>query len=233
VFVLDDGAPTRIRSTIETLERDDIELTETRRRISEESGVTEENILIGLPAPIAWKDYNKILLTSDEGDYVELGTAIHSEIRLLEERYRSLWKFGVYCGSSEYDDLIRLSSICNAYFGFTSKIKPKKPYIEVNVMKESLNDAISELTEMNRASSKVLFMLSDKGKYVSRNELADELRIKPSTVSYYLSLIEKVLGDMGCGEILHTKRVGRTKYWLVDEKYGGLIREREDDFPKL
>jgi len=216
VFVLDDGAPTR-----------------TRRRISEESGVTEENILIGLPAPIAWKDYNKILLTSDEGDYVELGTAIHSEIRLLEERYRSLWKFGVYCGSSEYDDLIRLSSICNAYFGFTSKIKPKKPYIEVNVMKESLNDAISELTEMNRASSKVLFMLSDKGKYVSRNELADELRIKPSTVSYYLSLIEKVLGDMGCGEILHTKRVGRTKYWLVDEKYGGLIREREDDFPKL
>ena len=233
VFVLDDSAPTRIRSTIETMGRDDIELNETRRRISEESGVTEENILIGLPAPIAWKDYNKILLTSDEGDYVELGTAIHSEIRLLEERYRSLWRFGVYCGSSEYDDLIRLSNICNAYFGFTSKIKPKKPYIEVNAMKESLNDAISALTEMNRASSKVLFMLSDKGKYVSRNELADELRIKPSTVSYYLSLIEKVLGDMGCEEILHTKRVGRTKYWLVDEKYGGLIRERADDFPGL
>jgi hypothetical protein len=132
VFVLEDDAPTRIRSTIETMERDDIELNEARRRISEESGVSEENILIGLPAPIAWKDYNKILLASDEGDYMELGTVIPSEIRLLEERYRSLWRFGVYCGSSEYDNLIRLLNICNAYFGFTSKIKPKKPYIRTN-----------------------------------------------------------------------------------------------------
>ena len=232
VYVLDD-ALTRIRSTIEAMERDDTKLNEARRRISDESGVSEEDILIGLPAPIAWKDYKKILLASDEGDYVELGTVVHSEIRLLEERYRALWRFGVYCGSSEYDDLIRLSNICDAYFGFTSKIKPKKPYMEVNAMKESLNDTISALTEMNRASSKVLFMLSDKRKYVSRNELADELRIKPSTVSYYLSLIEKVLGGKGCGEIIHTKRVGRTKYWLVDEKYGGLIREREDDFQRL
>ncbi len=103
----------------------------------------------------------------------------------------------------------------------TSKTKPKNIYIEVNVMNERLNDAISALTEMNRASSKVLFMRSDKGKYVSRNELAEELRIKPSTVSYYLSLIERVLGDVGCREVLRTKRIGRTKYWLVDEKYGG------------
>ncbi len=233
VYVLDDATPTPIRSTIEGMERDVIELNEARRRISEESGVTEENILIGLPAPIAWKDYNKILLVSDKSDYVELGTIISSEIRLLEERYRSLWRFGVYCGSSEYDNLIRLSNTCNEYFGFTSKIKPKKPYIEVNAMKEILNDAISALSERNHASSKVLFMLSDKRKYVSRNELADELQIKPSTVSYYLSLIEKVMSDNGCKEILHTKRVGRTKYWLVDEKYGGLIREREDDFSRV
>ena len=233
VFMLDDATPTRIRSSIEGMERDVIELNETRRRISEDSGVLEENILIGLPAPIAWKDYNKILLASDEGDNVELGTVIHSEIRLLKEKYRSLWSFGVYCGSSEYDDLIRLSNVCDAHFGFASKIKPKKPYTEVNAVKEILNDVISELLETNRASSKVLFMLSDKGKYVSRNELADELRIKPSTVSYYLSLIEKVLSDTGCGEVLHTKRVGRTKYWLVDEKYGGLLHEREDDFSGL
>ncbi len=233
VFVLDDATPTHIRSTIERFERDAIALNETRRRIAEDSGVLEENILIGLPAPITWKDYNKILLASDEGDYVELGIIIPSEIRLLEEKYRHLWRFGVYCGSSNYDNMIRLSNICDAYFGYTSKIKPKKPYIEVNAMKEILNDAISALSEMNRASSKVLFMLSDKKKYVSRNELADELQIKPSTVSYYLSLIEKVMNDKGCRDVLHTKRVGRTKYWLVDEKYGGLIREREGDFPRL
>ncbi len=233
VFVLDDGAPTHVRNTIGAMERDNIELNEARRRISEESGITEENILMGLPAPIAWKDYNKILLASDEGDYVELGTAIPSEIRMLEERYRSLWRFGVYCGSSEYDDLIRLSNVCDAHFGFASKIKPKKPYTEVNTMRDILNDAISALTEMNRASSKVLFMLSDKGKYVSRNELAGELQIKASTVSYYLSLIERVLGDKGCREVLRTKRIGRTKYWLVDEKYGRLIREREGDFSGL
>jgi len=233
VFVLDDDAPTRIRGTIEGMERDDIELNETRRRISEESGVAEENILIGLPAPIKWKEYNKILLASDEGDYVELGTIIPSEIRLLDEKYRSLWRFGVYCGSSEYDDLIRLSNICDAYFGFTSKVKPKKPYIELNAMKETLNYAILALSEKNHASSRVLFVLSDKKKYVSRNELADELQIKPSTVSYYLSLIEKVMSDKGCRDVLHTKRVGRTKYWLADEKYGGLIREREDDFQGL
>jgi HD superfamily phosphohydrolase/DNA-binding CsgD family transcriptional regulator len=224
VFVLDDDAG---------MERNAIELNEARRRISEESGVAEENILTGLPAPIKWKDYNKILLESDESDYVELGTIIPSEIRLLEEKYRSLWRFGVYCGSSEYDDLVRLSSICDDYFGFTSKVKPKKPYIEVNAMKETLNDAISALSEKNHASSRVLFILSDKRKYVSRNELADELQIKPSTVSYYLSLIEKLMNDTGCRDVLHTKRVGRTKYWLVDEKYGGLIREREDDFPGL
>jgi HD superfamily phosphohydrolase len=150
VFVLDDATPTRIRSSIEGMERDAIELNETRRRISEDSGVLEENILIGLPAPIAWKDYNKILLTSDEGDYVDLGTVIPSEIRLLDEKYRSLWKFGVYCGSSEYDTLIKLSSVCDAHFGFASKIKPKKPYIEVNAVKEILNDVISELSETNR-----------------------------------------------------------------------------------
>ncbi len=119
------------------------------------------------------------------------------------------------------------------YFGFKSKIKPKKPYIEVNAMKERLNDAISALTEINRASSKVLFMRSDQGKYVSRNDLAEELRIKPSTVSYYLSLIGRVLGDMGGKEVLRTKKIGRTKYWLVDEKYGGMIRDREDDFSGL
>lgn len=105
--------------------------------------------------------------------------------------------------------------------------------IEVNAMKETLNDAISALSEKNHASSRVLFILSDKRKYVSRNELADELQIKPSTVTYYLSLIEKVMNDTGCRDVLHTKRVGRTKYWLVDEKYEGLIREREDDSPGL
>lgn len=96
-----------------------------------------------------------------------------------------------------------------------------------------MNEAITALSEKNYASSKVLFLLSDKRKYVGRNELADELNIKPSTVSYYLNLIEKVMNDTGCRDVLHTKRVGRTKYWLVDEKYGGLIREREDDFPGL
>ena len=89
------------------------------------------------------------------------------------------------------------------------------------------------LSEKNHASSKVLYMLSDKNKYVSRNELADELNIKPSTVSYYLSLIEKVMNNKDCRDVLHTKRVGRTKYWLIDEKYGGLIRERDGDFPRL
>ncbi len=139
----------------------------------------------------------------------------------------------MYCGSIEYDDLVRLSNICDVHFGFESKVKPKEPYIEVNAMKEILNDAISALSEKNHASSNVLFMLSDKRKYVSRNELADELQIKPSTVSYYLSLIEKVMNETGCRDVFHTKRVGRTKYWLVDEKYGGLIRERKDDFPGL
>ena len=224
-YVLDDGAPTHMRSIIEGLERDNIELNEARRRISEQSGILEENILIGLPAPISWKDYNKILLKSDEDDYVELGTIIHSEIRLLEEKYRSLWGFAVYSGSSEYDNQIRLSNICDEYFGFKSKIKPKKPF-EVKTMKEILNGAISKLSEINLASSKVLFILLDKGKYVSRNELAEELQIKPSTVSYYLSLIEKVLVDKGCKEVLLKKRIGRTKYWLIDEKYRGMIRER-------
>ena len=233
VFVLDDDSPTRIRNTIEELERNTIELNEARRRISGESGVAEEKLLIGLPAPIKWKDYNKILMASDKSNCVELGTIIPSEIRLLEEKYRSLWRFGVYCGSSEYDDLVRVSNICDDHFGFTSKVKPKKPYIEINAMKETLNDAISVLSEKNHASSKVLYMLSDKRKYVSRNELADELQIKPSTASYYLSLIEKVMSDKECRDVLHTKRIGRTKYWLVDEKYGELIREREDDFPGL
>jgi len=52
-------------------------------------------------------------------------------------------------------------------------------------------------------------MRSDTGKYVRRNELAEELRIKPSTVSYYLSLIG-----------------GQSTGWSMKNMRGGYVNER-------
>lgn len=66
------------------------------------------------------------------------------------------------------------------------------------------------------SSIKVLQTIARANRPMSRNDIARELRLKPVTVSHYLTVIENHING-SVGRILSSERIGRHKVWHLNE----------------
>lgn len=217
IYVLDHHTPYEIKNRVTNLENNISEGANFKLEISEKTGTNSDKIILHYSPPSGWKDFDRILLVSDDGEIVSLGNKLPGNLSLLKEKYDSLWQFMVSANVTSKDMRDSLFNACVQFFNYRSGFTPKKTFDEIREIEEELSPLIKELRVEEPSSIPVLRILLDHGKPLSRDEIAKELNIKPATVSHYLTLINKKLSSES-ERILYSRRVGRVKLWTVDRR---------------
>ena len=224
-YVIGSQAPARIRDIVDALEKDITEQADFTSKISYESKISQDGLLLSFSPPSGWKDFNHILLVSeDDGRVVTLGNRLPEELSLLERKYRYLWRFMISVDSKDYELREKLSEVCSDHFNYASDFRPKKSFDEVKRLREEIWPFIENLREREPSSINVLRVLLQKSKPMTRDEVARELDLKPATVSHYLTLINQHLQNAGV-EVLSYKRMGRLKFWRINERVNRVIND--------
>lgn len=216
-YVIGSQAPVRIRDIIEPLEKDITEQMDFLRKIATETGLGQEDILFSFPPPIGWKDFGNILLVSADGKVTTLGNVLPEDLSLLEKNYRSLWRFMVSVSPQDPDTREKVHRFCSEYLNYPSDVIPKKSLDEFRKLQEDVKPIITALQKKAPSSAKVLLAIAKANKPVSRDEIAKELNLKPTTVSHYMTLIENHING-SVGRIIFSERIGRHKFWYIDER---------------
>ncbi|MCX9027946.1 MAG: HD domain-containing protein [Candidatus Methanoperedens sp.] len=132
-YVLDYKTPTKTKDYLNEL-RENRERANLVQRLSNASKINEDDILLGPPAPINWKDYDLIRILQSGCQPTSLDTKICNELHTLEHQYNTLWKFGVYLNTysskKANNDLKNLNASCFKEFNVKSKYKVKLNYEE-------------------------------------------------------------------------------------------------------
>jgi hypothetical protein len=217
IYLLDNRAPSEAKERVKILENKVAEESDFVMKLSEKPEVNSEKIKLHFPPPSGWKDFNLILLVSDSGEVTRLGDKLPGDLSLLKEKYDSLWRFMV-SGDVPTQELRNvLSDTCRDFFGYEGSFRPKKSFDEIEEIKENLSPLIDELRKQVPSSIAVLRVFLDNDKPMSRDEIAKELKLKPSTVSHYLTLINEKLSG-GREPLLLATRSGRLKLWRIDKR---------------
>jgi len=220
VYVLNSHTPYEIRNRIKNFENDVAEGSNFKLELSEGTGISSDKIILHFPPPTGWKDFHRILLVSDDGNILTLGSKLPGNLSLLKDKYDSLWQFMI---SANVPDKNLRDNLFNAgvkTFNYEGVFKPKKTFDEIKEIEEEFSSLIKELLEEEPSSIPVLRILLRHDKSLSRDDIAEELNIKPATVSHYLTRINRKLSNES-GQILSARRVGRVKLWTIN----GRLRE--------
>jgi len=218
VFVLTNDTPYPIKNRIRKLENEPSGIQEFKYEIKEKTGVSTDRILLHFSPPVGWKDFDRILLVSDnDGKIVTLQNKLPGYLALLKNKYESLWHFMVSTNVKEKKVKDNLFKACAEWFEFSGVFKPKKTFDDFEKLKRAYYSSVEELQKEEPSSIHVLKTLISAGKQLSRDDIAKTLQIKPATVSHYLTLINKKMSETSV-EILKSKRIGRKKVWVINEK---------------
>jgi len=222
-YMIGSQAPVRIRDMIEPLERDPTGQMDFIGEIVKGTGIGQDEILLNFPPPIGLKDFDKIMLVSQEGKTTTLRDVLPEDLSLLERNYRTLWRFVVSVNNNDYETRRRLCVFCSDYFNYSSDFVPKKSYDELKRLQDDIGPLLDNLKRKDPSSVKILQTISKKNKPMNRDEIAKELGLKPSTVSHYLTLVEQQVNG-SLVKILSSHRIGRQKIWIIDEKVREMLK---------
>jgi HD superfamily phosphohydrolase/DNA-binding transcriptional ArsR family regulator len=224
VYVVDNQAPSETKESVHSLENDFVQQSDFVYSISEKTGAPPEKIDLNFSPSIGWKDFNRILLVADDGKIKRLNDKLPGDLSLLKEKYESLWRFMVSGDFNRQDERKAVLQVCKEYFAYGGSFMPKKSFDEIAEAKDQLTPILDVLRK-NKSSVAILRVLVITGRPMSRDEIAAELRLKPSTVSHYLSSIETALSKVSENLLLGTRQ-GRIKQWRVDRR----LKEVLDSF---
>lgn len=116
-----------VKNSIDEMAKSHKQRQGTIKELANKSGLNENEILLGFPAPIADKEFGLITLASDNGGSPSnLNQMIPLDLNAMRERYRSLWKFYVYYSKTDYESLLKLHNCCEGLFEQKSKYSPKR-----------------------------------------------------------------------------------------------------------
>lgn len=216
-YVIDSRAPYEIKKRVETLENNVADTSDFILKLSEKAGNSADRIRLHFPPPSGWKDFHRILLTSDDGKIRTLGEKLPGDLSLLEKKYESLWRFMVSGNIPSQTLRNRVYNACVQSFNFRGSFSPKKSFDEIKELEVEFAPLIDKLRKEVPSSISILRTLIHNNKPLSRNEIAKELNLKPATVSHYLTVINQKLSNES-GQILLAKRIGRVKLWTIDER---------------
>jgi uncharacterized protein len=213
LYILDNQSPSEIKEKAIVLEADWEKRSNLETQLSQDD---HKQIMLNFAPTIGWKDFNLILLVNDNGVIKTLGEKLPGDISLLKTKYESLWRFMISGNIEGQEERDAASATCINYFGHIGSFEPKKSFYEIDDIKSRVSKSIEELKKQQSIID-ILKLLRDKNKPVSRDEIAKELELKPSTVSHYLKMTENKIGSKKESLLLST-REGRLKFWWIDKR---------------
>jgi hypothetical protein len=193
-----------------------------------ETEITDEDILISLPKVPMYRELSDIVI--DFGGEKKKLEWISSRLQILQQEYENLWTFYVFSSTDEKAHIIH--EACKKVFVVEGSYDPSKkgtlPEKIRVIPKDSLDRMLEEIEESPRLSIEPLRTLVFSDKWMTRDDIAKELGLAKSTVSFYLNKILELEKQYKIS-ILSKKRKKRTKLWLVDE---GIRRRLQEYFHK-
>jgi hypothetical protein len=222
-YILDGRTPSNVQEQVNGLANDPSKQVTFTGRISDEAKVEKENLNVHLPVQSGWKDFQLILLVSDDGNVKTLGDEMPDELSLLEKKYKSsLWRFMISTNDLDYEKRVAVHNSCVNFFSHKGSFYPKKT-LRIEEIESALTPLVDELRKEVPSAMAVLRVLIKRGKPLSRDEIAEELELEPATVSHYLTLIDLKFSEAQ-QNVLKKTRTGRRKLWNLDNK----VREAID-----
>jgi hypothetical protein len=224
-YVIDRDTPNRVTLQLNSISDDLMAQKTFVEGISQKAGLTSQDVLTFFYPCTGWKQEFKDILVVDEAGNVEtLGKVIPSELELLRNNYQNLWKFVVAISKEDFDSRKRVNEECQSFFSFRGSYVPKRSLQESKTAQELIVPTIAELKKSHRSSYNVLNLLLKQARPYTREDIARELRLRPSSVSHYLAVLSEALSKNN-EQVLICQRDGRKKSWRVNEEFrSGLIQ---------
>jgi len=218
-YVVDSRVPDKVMQQLNSISDDP--MTEKRfiNNISEAANLASEDILAFFYPSRGWKqEFNDILIVDDVGTVETLNKIVPSELDLLQRNYLNLWKFTVAVSKDDFESRQRTNKACERFFSFRVSYVPKRSVDESRAVQDLVVPVIRRLRDDHRSAYEVLALLLKQTKPLNREEIAEELKLKPSTVSHYLAILSMTLSEFGC-DVLSCQRDGRIKSWRVNDEF--------------
>jgi len=218
-YIIDSRAPERVMQQLGSISEDLMAEKRFVENISERASVSSEDILAFFYPSRGWKqEFNDILVVDQAGNIETLDRIVPSELDLLKKNYLNLWKFMVAVGENDFDSRMSVNQACHTFFSFRGSYVPHRSLDESKTIQDLVVPLIEKLRENNRSSYRVLNLLLKQRRPLNREEIAKELKLKPSSVSHYLSVLSESLSEFN-REVLVCQRDGRIKSWTVNDEF--------------
>jgi hypothetical protein len=215
VYVLDGRTPSNVEDQVNAFVDVIRAQSNFAATISGEAKVKEEDVNLHLPVQSGWKDFQLVLLVSDDGTVKTLGEEMPDELSLLEKKYKTfLWGFMVSTNELDYEKRVAVHGACVKFFGYKGSFYPKKT-LRIEEIESELTPLIDGLRDEVPSAMAVLRVLIRRDKPLSRDEIAEELDLEPATVSHYLTLIDLKLSKTQ-QPVLTKTRIRRQKLWSLN-----------------
>lgn len=212
-------------------------ISELARQRGDIERLEEHDILLHFPRPSLYTDIQKLDAYRKETGEVSLINLPDASPHLhsLRTLFDHLWTFYVFTSKKENQDLVieACGDVFKASSSYGGKIRGVSVTIPPEDVSKKLNLVIEEIENKKRVSLNPIKVLLKENVWQTRDQLADELKIKSTTVSQYLSAIKQIENKHGIS-LLSFKRERRKKYWMIDtnvyDKLKSILREKEYGF---
>jgi len=218
-YIINSGVPDRVMQQLNSISGD--LMTEKRfvENISQTAGLTSEDILAFFYPSTGWKqEFNDILVVDQAGNLETLDKVVPSELDLLKKNYFNLWKFMVAVSKNDFEYRQRTNEACRRFFSFRGSYVPQRSLDESKTVQDLIVPVIKELRDDHLSSYRVLNVLLKQRRPLNREEIAKELKLKPSSVSHYLAILSRALSEFS-RDVLICQRDGRIKSWRVNDEF--------------
>lgn len=172
--------------------------------------------------------YNTKLKENRLLDSIPDATTFLQSLEILHSR---LWHFYVFVSDETLKAAVRKA--CEEEFDVPSTYEGdilSSEETSTNNVGKKIRSFLNEIENQERVSIEPLKVLIKEANPISRKEIAEKLRLKPTTISYYLTAIKKIQEKEGI-DILNYKTVNREKFWEINKDYYhklvSIMRERE------
>lgn len=182
------------------------------QKLGNEINIKPEDILITYPRRQIWKEYGEILVGIDKPFKLkEINEVARNELNILKDLFETIWNFSVYASEPYLSK--KIFDVCTKIFENKGDFQPKT--IIAPIFYDAVSGIIADIIKEKKASLKILNQLNPERK-ISSDNIGDILGISRSTVSHYLTFIEKKFKERDI-DLIRSKRINYKKLWWIGD----------------
>jgi hypothetical protein len=218
-YVIEGRAPDSVMTKIASMTDDPMMEKRFVDNIAHSAQLDSPDILSLYCPPRGWKEsFNDILVADEAGTVETLEKIEHTELDLLKKNYLNLWKLLVTVSKHDFQSRQRVNEACQGFFSYKTGYFPKRSLDQSKTVQDLVLPLLKKLEDDHQPSYRVFNVLLKQGRPLTREEIATQLNLRPSSVSHYLAVLSETLGHLG-REVLVCQRDGRIKSWRVNDEF--------------